>query len=92
VAVEIGQWSVAASSTAAIFTIPPGPVSVTFWNVGTQTVYVGASTTVSATNGLQCHSIPVNFNTWPFSKGQVLYATTGNGTAGTIQYIVSTGQ
>ncbi len=91
-AVEIGQWSVAASSTAAIFTIPPGPVSVTFWNVGAQNVYIGASTLVSTVNGLQCHSIPVNFNTWPFSKGQQLYATTGNATAGTIQYIVSTSQ
>lgn len=91
-AIEIGQWPVPASSTAAIFTIPPGPVSATFWNVGTQSVYIGASTLVSTTNGLQCHSIPVNFNTWPFSKGQQLYATTGNGTAGTIQYILSTGQ
>jgi hypothetical protein len=92
VALEIGAWSVPASSTAAIFTIPPGPVSVTFWNVGAQAVYIGASTLVSATNGLNCHSIPTTFNTWPFSKGQQLYATTGNSTAGTIQYIVSTGQ
>jgi hypothetical protein len=92
VAVEIGQWSVPASATVPIFTIPPGPVSVTFWNAGTQACYVGASTSVSTTNGCQCHSIPTQFNTWPFSKGQQLYATTGNGTAGTIQYIVSTGQ
>lgn len=81
-----------ASSTAAIFTIPPGPVSVTFWNAGAQAVYVGASTNVSSVNGLQCHSIPTQFNTWPYSRGQQLYATTGNATAGTIQYIVSTGQ
>lgn len=91
-AIEIGAWSVAASSTAAIFTIPPGPVSATFWNAGTQTVYIGASTLVTTTNGLACHSIPTTFNTWPFSKGQQLYATTGNATAGTIQYIISTGQ
>jgi hypothetical protein len=92
VSLEIGAWSVAASSTVAIFTIPPGPVAVTFWNAGAQAVYVGASTTVSVTNGLQCHSIPTQFNTWPFSKGQQLYATTGNATAATIQYIVSTSQ
>jgi len=92
VAVEIGQWSVPASNTVAIFTIPPGPVSVTFWNVGAQNIYIGASTLVSTTNGLACHSIPTSFNTWPFSKGQQLFATTGNATAGTIQYIVSTGQ
>lgn len=91
-AIQIGAWSVPASSTVAIFTIPPGPVSVTFWNAGAQSVYVGPSTAVTAANGLQCHSIPVNFNTWPFSKGQALYATTGNATAGTIQYIVSTSQ
>ena len=91
-AVEIGAWSVPASATAAIFTIPPGPVSVTFWNVGAQNVYIGASTLVSTTNGLQCHTIPTQFNTWPYSKGQQLYATTGSATAGTIQYIVSTSQ
>ena len=92
-AIEIGAWSVPASSTAAIFNIPPGPVSVTFWNVGAQTVYIGASSAgTNVNNSLQCHSIPTNFNTWPFSKGLQLYATTGNATAGTIQYIVSSGQ
>lgn len=91
-AIQIGQWSVPASNTTAIFTVPPGPAAVTFWNVGAQAVYVGASTLTSTTNGLQCHSIPVTFQAWPFSKGQQLYATTGNATAGTIQYIVSTGQ
>lgn len=91
-AIEIGAWSVPASSTAAIFTIPPGPVAVTFWNAGAQAVYIGASTLVSTANGLQCHSIPTQFNTWPFSRGQQLYATTGNATAATIQYIVSTSQ
>jgi len=91
-AIEIGQWSVAASSTVAIFTIPPGLVSTTFWNAGTQAVYIGATTAVTSTNGLTCHSIPTTFNTFPFSKGQPLFATTGNATAGTIQYIISTGQ
>jgi hypothetical protein len=92
VSLEIGQWSVPASGTAPIFNIPPGPVSVTFWNVGTQAVYIGASTAVTVNNGLQCHTIPTTFNTFPLSKGQQLYATTGNGTAGTVQYIVSTAQ
>jgi hypothetical protein len=92
VAIEIGQWSVAASATVPIFTIPPGPVSVTFWNAGTQACYIGASTAVSTANGLTCHSIPTSFNSWPFSKGQQLFATTGNATAATIQYIVSTAQ
>ena len=91
-ALEIGAWSVPASGTFPIFTVPPGPVSVTFWNVGAQAAYIGASTAVSTTNGLQAHSIPTQFNTWPFSKGQQLYATTGNATAATIQYIVSTSQ
>ena len=91
-AIEIGAWSVPASGTFPIFTVPPGPVSVTFWNIGVQAVYIGASTTVSVNNGLNCHSIPTSFNTWPFSKGQQLFATTGNATAATIQYIVSTGQ
>ena len=91
-AIEIGQWSVPASATIPIFTIPPGPAAVTFWNAGTQACYIGASTTVSVTNGLQCHSIPTSFNTWPFSKGLQLYATTGDNTAATIQYIVSTAQ
>lgn len=89
---EIGAWSVPASGTAPIFNIPPGPVSVTFWNVGAQAIYIGASSAVTISNGLQCHSIPTTFNSWPFSKGLQLWATTGNATAGTIQYIVSTAQ
>jgi hypothetical protein len=93
VAIQIGAWSVAASSTAAIFEIPPGPVSVTFWNAGTQAVYIGATSAgTNVNNSLQCHSIPTSFNTWPFSKGLQLFATTGNGTAASIQYIVSTAQ
>jgi hypothetical protein len=91
-AIEIGQWSVASSATVAIFPIPPGLVSVTFWNAGTQTVYIGTSTAVSTVNGLQCHSIPTNFNTFVGSRGAQLYATTGTAATGFIQYILSTGQ
>lgn len=91
-AVEIGQWAVPASGTFPIFTVPPGPVSVTFWNIGTQAVFIGSSTSVSTASGLQCHSIPTQFNTYVGSKGQQLYATTGNATAASVQYIVATAQ
>lgn len=91
-AIEIGQWSVASSSTAPIFSVPSGPVSMTFWNVGTTNIYIGASSAVTVNNGLQCHSIPTQINTFVGSKGQQLYAANTAASAVFIQYIIATAQ
>ncbi|HEV2354825.1 MAG TPA: hypothetical protein VGR89_11305, partial [Puia sp.] len=62
VAYVIGQISVA-SATVPVFTIPAGLCNVTFWNPAAGTVYIGTSTAVTTSNGLQCHSIPTSFFT-----------------------------
>jgi hypothetical protein len=88
---QVGSWTVPASSTVPVFFVPP-MCNVTFWNIGVQQVYLGTSAAVTAANGAQCHSIPTSFYTYATAKGTQLYATTGNATAGTIQYFIVTDQ
>ena len=88
----MGQATVPASSTVAIFTVPPSYCSVTFYNVNTAatSAYIGTSTAVSSGNGLVCHSIPVSFQTFMGSKGATFYATSGGATATSVNYIIAT--
>lgn len=87
----MASWTVPASSTVPVFFVPP-MCNVTFYNIGVQQVYIGTSTAVTISNGLQCHSIPTCFYTYTGSRGTQLYATTGNATAGSIQYVIVTSQ
>ncbi len=82
----MGNATVPASSTVAIFTVPP------FYNVNpsTASAYVGTSTVVTSANGLICHSIPVSFQTFMGSKGATFYATTGGAVATSVNYIIAT--
>jgi hypothetical protein len=73
-----------------LFTVPSGLCNVTFWNVSTPTIFVGSSTTVTAVNGLQCHSIPTNFFTYVGSKGATFYGANTSATGGQVNYIIST--
>lgn len=88
----MGQATVPASSTVAIFTIPPSLCTVTFYNINTAATnaYIGSSTNVSSTNGLVCHSIPVSFQTFIGSKAATFYATSGGATATSVNYIIAT--
>ena len=87
----MGQATVPASNTVAIFTVPPSYCSVTFYNINTAaTAYIGTSTAVSSTNGLVCHSIPVSFQTFIGSKGATFYATSGGATATSVNYVIAT--
>ena len=88
----MGNATVPASSTVAIFTVPPSFCSVTFYNVNpsTASAYVGTSTSVTTTTGLICHSIPVSFQTFMGSKGATFYATTGGAVATSVNYIIAT--
>lgn len=69
--------------------LPAGQCNVTFWNPSaTGTAYIGSGPTVSASNGLQCHSVPTSFNTYTGNKGIQIYAVS-NGTACSVQYILN---
>lgn len=88
----MGQATVPANSTVAIFIVPPSYCAVTFYNTNTAATnaYIGTSTAVSSVNGLVCHSIPVNFTTFMGSKGATFYATSGGAVATSVNYIIAT--
>ena len=78
-----------------LFTVPPSYCNVTFYNLAAATVWIGTSTAVTSANGMQCHSIPTNFQTFMSSKGATFYGTTGSTVStsvATIQYLISTDQ
>ena len=87
----MGQAVVPASSTVAAFTLPAGLCNFTVYQPTTpQAVYIGASTAVSSTNGMPVPVTPLNQETYVAGKGLTWYATSGNGTASSFQYIIST--
>ena len=88
----MGQVPVSNSATVPVFTVPSGLCNVTFWNVSAGTVYLGTSTAVTTTNGLQCHSIPTSFFNYVSSKSVTFYGANTSGTAATINYIIVTDQ
>jgi hypothetical protein len=88
----MGQATAPTSSTVALFTLPAGLCNCTFWNTSAGTVYTGTSVNVTATNGLQCHSIPTNFFTYVSSKGATLYGANPGGTPASVNYIIVTDQ
>lgn len=88
----MGQVTISNASTAPLFTVPSGLCNVTFWNISSGTVYVGTSTAVTTTNGMQCHSIPTSFFSYVSSKGATLYGANTSGNAATVNYVISTDQ
>jgi hypothetical protein len=87
-----GQVTVNNGSTVPVFVLPPGLCNMTFWNVSTGSVYIGTSTAVTTSNGMQCHSIPTSFFSYVSSRGTTLYGANTSGSAATIQYVISTDQ
>lgn len=88
----MGQVVVTSPNTAALFRLPSGLCNVTFWNnTPAATIYIGSSTTVTATNGLVCHSIPTSFFQYVSSGGTQFYGTVSTGPA-TISYMIVTDQ
>ena len=85
----MGQATVGTSGVFPLFSTPAGLCNVTFWNVSTGTAYVGTSTAVTTSNGLQCHSIPTNFFTYVGSRNATFYAIS-NGSAATVNFIITT--
>ena len=87
----MGQVAVPASSTVPAFTLPAGLCNFTIYQPTTpQAVYVGSSTAVTSTNGLPVPVTPLAQETYVAGRGLTYYATTGNNTASSFQYIICT--
>lgn len=89
----MGQVQVSSGSTVPLFVIPTGLCNVTFWNSATaasNAVYVGTSTAVTTTNGVQCHSIPTSFFSYVGSKGATFYGANTSGSTAQVNYIIAT--
>lgn len=92
--ITMGQATVPSSSTVNVFTIPAGTVSTIIFQPGwvsAQTVYIGTSPNVSATNGMPVSITPTNIDGYVTSGQVKIYATTGNATASSFSYLISTG-
>lgn len=92
VAIFMGQTTVPSSSTVPLFTIPPGPTSVTFYNVSGATVFCAVSPTIPTATALNLHTVPVTFQAFVSSKGATIFGTTGSVTAASVNYIMDTAQ
>ena len=88
----LGQATAPSATTAALFTVPPGLCNVTFWTLGSPSLYIGTSTAVTTANGLVCHSIPTSFNSYVGSRGATFYAANTSATSTSVNYIISTDQ
>ena len=87
----LGNATVPANSTVAVFSLPPGYANFTVYQPTTpQAVYIGTSNRVTVSNGLLVPNTPLSTETFTGSVGTVVYATTGNATASTFNYILST--
>jgi hypothetical protein len=86
----MGQATVPTGTCATLFSTPAGLCNVTFWNVSAGTVYTGTSTSLTTSNGLQCHSIPTNFFTYVGSKNATFYGTCPTAGGATVNYIITT--
>lgn len=86
----MGTVSVPGSSTVTAFVVPPGYCNVVLYQPAqAQQVFVGSSSRVSATNGMPVPSTPLNTETYVASAGATWFATTGNTTAATFCYLLS---
>lgn len=91
-----GQATVPSNSTVNVFTIPAGTVStIVFqpqWIAATvQTVFIGTSQNVSATSGMPVPVTSMNLDGYVSGTQVKVWATTGNGTASSFSYLISTG-
>jgi hypothetical protein len=87
-----GLATVPSSSTVVTFTLPAGLSNFTvFQPTNAQTVFLGTSVNVSATNGMAVPTTPLTQEVYNTSRGVTYYATTGNGTASSFCYLISTG-
>ena len=89
--VILGSATVPSSSTVAVFTLPAGLCNFTIYQpTNPQAVYVGSSTAVSSVNGMPVPVTPLGQETYVAGRGVTYYATTGNNTASSFCYMIST--
>jgi hypothetical protein len=87
----VGSATVPSSSTVAVFSMPAGLCNFTIYQpTQPQIVYLGTSSRVSTTNGLPVPVSPLSQDSYNSTAGVTYYATTGNGTASSFQYIICT--
>jgi hypothetical protein len=87
----VGSATVPSSSTVTAFVLPSGLCNFTLYQPSQpQSVYVGTSPNVSNTNGVLVSATPVTQESYNSTKGVTYYATTGNGTASSFQFIICT--
>jgi hypothetical protein len=90
--VILGLATVPSSSTVTVFTLPAGLCNFFVFQPtpATATVYLGTSPGVAATNGMPVPVTPLQEETYVAGKGVTYYATTGNATASSFCYLIST--
>ena len=92
--VACGQAGILPGTTAtSLFTTPPGPCSVTFYNLTSTSAWIGTSTSVTSANGMLCPSQPLTYQGFSGSRPATFYGTTGSTVStsiATIQFIVVT--
>lgn len=71
-ALILTQYSLS-TSTVPLFTVPPGTSSITIYNTGANTAYLGTSTAITTTNALVVHTVPTQIQGFPTSKGGQVY-------------------
>lgn len=91
-----GQAVVPGNATVNVFTIPSGTVSTIVFQPGwvaatVQTVYIGSSPSVSASNGMPVPVTAMNLDGYVSGTSVKVWATTGNATASSFSYLISTG-
>jgi len=90
--VIMGTATVPANSTVTVFILPAGLSNFTLYQPTTpQAVYLGTSARVTAASGMPVPVTPLSQEAYNSVGGATYYATTGNGTASSFCFIISTG-
>lgn len=85
-----GIASVPANATVPVFALPPGYCNFTMYQpTSPQQVWVGQSAAMTTASGMPVPNTPLNQESFSGSRGQLVYATTGNATASSFYYIIS---
>lgn len=90
-ALIMGTISVPGNATVASFIIPPGYFNMTVYQPSqAQRVFVGTSSSVNSTNGMAITPTPITSEGAVGTGGPTtFFATTGNATAATFCYLLS---
>lgn len=91
-ALNMGQWTVAASATTSTLILPAGPYQLILYNTGANPLYMGTGQNVSPTNGLVMHSVPTSFQGFQASGVQKLWVANTAATGAGFNYVISTMQ